>query len=105
MSNAQMNLVRLYLPLLAHHQPAVRQQACLIMLATYGERALTSLRRLVDDADLQVRQDARLALLAVAETTEQEVRLRPFRGMYVECLGRLRAYIGGHELQPEDLAL
>jgi DNA-binding SARP family transcriptional activator len=97
-----MNLVRLYLPLLANPEPAVRQQACLILLGTYGDRALTYLRRLVDDDDAQVRQDVRLALLSVEEVTGQGVKLHAFQGMYVECLGRLRIYVGNHEIQPQD---
>jgi DNA-binding SARP family transcriptional activator len=104
MVHVQTNLARLYLPLLAHHQSDVRQQACLILLGTFGDRALTYLRRLLDDDDLQVRHDARLALLAFVEVTGGDVKIQPFRGMHVQCLGRMRVYIGNHELQPEDWA-
>jgi hypothetical protein len=58
MFHQQTNLARPYLPLLANPQPLVRRQACLIMLGSYGDRALTYLRRLIDDVDPQVRQDA-----------------------------------------------
>jgi len=98
------NLARLYLPLLVSPQPPVRQQACIILLGTYGSRALTYVRRLIDDADPQVRQDARLALLAVAEVTDLGIQMQPFSGMYVECLGRLRIYIGNQEIRLQDWA-
>jgi len=95
-------LARLYLPLLADNRPVVRQQACLILLGTYGDRALTYLRRLADDADPQVRYDARLALLAIVEITDSTLKSKPFRGMHVECLGRMRVYIGNYELRDSD---
>jgi DNA-binding SARP family transcriptional activator len=98
------NLARLYLPLLAHPQPPVRRQACMIMLGTYGNRALTYLRRLIDDVDPQVRQNARLALLAVAEVTDLGITFQPFRGMYTQCLGRLRVYVDNYEIQAQDWA-
>lgn len=97
-----MDVTRLYLPLLAHAQPAVRRQACMLLLGTYGDRALTYLRRLLDDPDPQVRQDARLALLSVRELTDKDIQLAPFRGMYVECLGRLSVYIGSRTLRATD---
>jgi DNA-binding SARP family transcriptional activator len=98
------NLARLYLPLLANPQPPVRRQACMIMLGTYGNRALTYVRRLIDDVDPQVRQNARLALLAVAEVTELGISFQPYRGMYAQCLGRLRVYMDTHEIQAHDWA-
>jgi DNA-binding SARP family transcriptional activator len=72
------------------------------MLGLYGDRALTYLRRLIDDADPQVRQDARLALLSFAEATGRPIKLQPFRGIHIECLGRLRVYVGNYELQTQD---
>ena len=96
--------MRLYLPLLTHHDPEVRRQACLILLGTYGERAVTALRRLLDDPDQQVRREARLGLLALVEVTDAGVRFRPPRGMYVACLGGLRVFVGNRELRPEDWA-
>jgi DNA-binding SARP family transcriptional activator len=102
MPQQQPNPARLYLPLLVDNQPAVRRQACLILLGTYGDRALTYLRRLTDDADSQVRQDARLALLAIAEITDSRLKAKPFRGMHVECLGRMRVYIGNYEMRDSD---
>ena len=98
------NLARLYLPLLAHAQPQVRRQACMILLGTYGHRALTYVRRLIDDSDPQVRQNARLALLAVAEVTNLGITFQPFRGMYIQCLGRMRVYMDNHEIQAQDWA-
>jgi DNA-binding SARP family transcriptional activator len=74
----------------------------MILLGTYGQRALTYVRRLIDDADPQVRQNARLALLAIAEVTDLGVTFQPFRGMYVQCLGRMRVYIDNQEIQSQD---
>lgn len=102
MALQQSNPARLYLPLLVDYQPAVRRQACLILLGAYGDRALTYLRRLADDADPQVRYDARLALLAIAELTDSALKAQPFRGMHVECLGRMRVYIGNYEMRDSD---
>jgi DNA-binding SARP family transcriptional activator len=96
------NLARLYLPLLANAQPPVRRQACMILLGTYGNRALTYVRRLIDDGDPQVRQNARLALLAVTEITDLGITFQPFRGMYMQCLGRLRVYIDDREIRSQD---
>jgi len=98
------NLARLYLPLLANAQPLVRRQASMILLGTYGNRALTYVRRLIDDGDPQVRQNARLALLAIAEITELGITFQPFRGMYMQCLGRMRVYVDNHEIQSQDWA-
>jgi DNA-binding SARP family transcriptional activator len=98
------NLARLYLPLLANAQPLVRRQACMILLGTYGNRALTYVRRLIDDGDPQVRQNARLALLAIAEITDLGITFQPFRGMYMQCLGRMRVYAGNHEIQAQEWA-
>lgn len=97
------SLVRMYLPLLTHTQPDVRMQSCSILLSTYGDRAVTHLRRLLDDPDVLVRQQARLALLAVKETTDLPIVMRPFQGMYVECLGRVRLHIGNSELHDDGL--
>jgi DNA-binding SARP family transcriptional activator len=98
------SIARLFLPLLVNDQPAVRHQACLIMLGTYGGSALTELRRLLDDPDVEVRQTARLALLAVAEVSDMGVRPHPFRGMMVACLGRLQVFVGNRELRQSDWA-
>jgi DNA-binding SARP family transcriptional activator len=98
----QSHIARLFLPLLAHGEPSVRHQACLILLGLAGDRALSELRRLLDDADLQVRQEARLAMLALAEVMEDKIKLLPFRGMYIACLGQLRVYVGSRELLPAD---
>jgi DNA-binding SARP family transcriptional activator len=76
----------------------------MILLGTYGNRALTYMRRLIDDSDPQVRQNARLALLAVAEITDLGITFQPFRGMYLQCLGRMRVYINNHEIQSQHWA-
>jgi DNA-binding SARP family transcriptional activator len=102
MALQQTNPARLYLPLLTDYQPAVRRQACLILLGTYGDRALSYLRRLVDDPDPQVRYDARLALLAIAEITDTTLKAKPFRGVHIECLGPMRVYIGNYEMRDSD---
>ena len=94
--------IHLYLPLLTHEDTKVREQTCAILLSTYGDRALTYLRRLLDDSDMVVRHQARQALIAIGEMANLAVELRPFRGMYVECLGRMRVYIGSREVQPQE---
>src|SRR4051812_32308906 len=102
MTQPPMSQLLLYLPLLSHHQPEVRHQACLLLLGTYGDHGLTYLRRMAGDADQQLRQEARLGLLAISEISDIAVKMQPFRGMYVECLGRLNIYIGNHEMQAQD---
>ncbi len=96
------NPTELYLPLLTHADPDVRRHSVTLLLATYGERGLTYLRRLLDDPSPAVRTDARNALLAVSEVSDLNVELRPFRGVYVRCLGDFRIFINSYELQPGD---
>jgi DNA-binding SARP family transcriptional activator len=96
------NPARLYLPLLVDAQPKIRQHASVIMLGTYGERAFTYLRQLFDDPDEQVRAQARQALHTLRDITGCEAELRPIRGIYIECLGHLRVYIGSREIRPRD---
>ena len=98
------NPARLYLSLLVHSQHTVRQQASMILLGTYGERALTYMRRLLEDPDRQVRQQARQALQILGDSTGIQVGLQPSPAMYVECLGHLRVYIGDREIRPQDWA-
>lgn len=96
------NPTELYLPLLSHADADVRRHAVTLLLATFGERGLTYLRRLLDDPAPDVRVAARKALLAVAEVSGLHVELRPFRGIYVRCLGELKVFINSHEMQPND---
>jgi DNA-binding SARP family transcriptional activator len=98
------NLARLYLPLLVHPQAEVYRQACAILLATYGERALTYVRRLLDDPDPDVRQQATQALRVIGEQSGLRVELRPFRGIYAECLGTFQVYLDGREVTSQDWA-
>src|SRR5204863_8741206 len=78
--------------------------ASLIRFSTVGEGAVTYLRRRLEDPDREVGQQARQALRKLGDIAGLEVELQPFRGMYVECLGHLRVYIGSHEIHPEDWA-
>jgi two-component SAPR family response regulator len=96
------NPAGLYLPLLTNPQPDVRQQACTILLGTYGKHALTYLRRLLDDPNPHLRDQARTALQAVSEITGIATKTEPFAGIYVECLGRLRVYVDNHEVRAEE---
>jgi DNA-binding SARP family transcriptional activator len=98
------NPARLYLPLLVNPQHNIRQHASMILLGTYGERALTYVRRLLEDPDQQVRQQARQALRNLGDSIGIKVGLQPAPAMYVECLGHLRVYIGNREIQPQDWA-
>lgn len=96
------NPTELYLPLLNHPDPEVRRQSATLLLATYGEHGLTYLRRLLDSETPAIQNAARSALLTVADTSGIHVELRPFRGVYVRCLGDLRVFINSYELQSGD---
>ncbi|HMQ34905.1 MAG TPA: bacterial transcriptional activator domain-containing protein [Chloroflexaceae bacterium] len=98
------NPTQLYLPLLTHADEAVRRQASLVLLSTYGARGLTYLRRLLDAPEASVRAEARAALLAVAQASGLHVELQPFRGIYVRCLGELQVFVNGREVAPQDWA-
>jgi DNA-binding SARP family transcriptional activator len=90
------------LPLLTNPQPDVRQHACAILLGTYGEHALTYLRRLLDDPDPTLRAQARMALQAVTEIAGIDTTPEPLAGIYIECLGRLRVHVDGREVRAEE---
>src|SRR6185436_10570330 len=96
------NSARLYLPLLTHTQADVRRQACAILLGTHGPRALTALRSLLEDADPAVRQQARQGLHAIATISGNEIAAQPYPGIYIECLGQLRVWVGGRQISPRD---
>jgi DNA-binding SARP family transcriptional activator len=96
------NPARPYLPLLAHSQAEVRQQACTILLGAYGTGAIVALRALLDDAEPAVRQQARQGLHAIAAASGREIVDQPFPGIYVECLGQLRVWIGGRPILARD---
>jgi len=102
MSNTVGNAARLYLPLLTHAQADVRRQACAILLGTHGTHALTALRALLDDPDPDVRMQARQGLHAVASIGGSEIGAQPWRGIYVECLGQLRVWVGDRQIVPRD---
>jgi two-component SAPR family response regulator len=102
MHQNEANPASLYLPLLTNPQPDVRRQACAILLGTYGEHALTYMRRLLDDPDPQLRDQARMALQAVSEITGITTKTEPFAGIYIECLGRLRVYVDNREVHAEE---
>jgi DNA-binding SARP family transcriptional activator len=102
MSNKGGNLARLYLPLLNHSQAEVRQQACAILLGAHGTSALTALRGLLDDSDALVRQQALQGLHAIAAISGNEIAAQPFQGIYIQCLGQLRVWIGGRQILPRD---
>ena len=96
------NSARLYLPLLTHTQAEVRRQACAILLGTHGQRALNALRSLLEDADPAVRQQARQGLHAIATISGNEIAEQPYPGIYIECLGQLRVWVGGRQISPRD---
>jgi DNA-binding SARP family transcriptional activator len=102
MNNSLGNAARLYLPLLSHAQDAVRRQACAILLGTHGARGLTALRALLEDADPEVRAQARQGLHAIATISGIEIAEQPWRGIYVECLGQMRVWVGERQIQPRD---
>lgn len=94
------NPVILYLPLLVHSDVAVQRQATTILLTHYGNRALTYLRRLLDDPEFA--EQARLALKNVSEISGLRVELRPFRGVYVRCLGDFQVFIDSRMIKPDE---
>ncbi|HEU5102638.1 MAG TPA: bacterial transcriptional activator domain-containing protein [Roseiflexaceae bacterium] len=96
------NPVRLYLPLLVNPQPEIRHHASIILLSTYGERAMIHLCRLLNEPDQQIQRQAREALQNLGAVAGLAVELQPYRGMYVECLGHLNVYIGNREIHPQD---
>ncbi|MEI7768624.1 MAG: bacterial transcriptional activator domain-containing protein [Chloroflexales bacterium] len=96
------NPTLLYLPLLLNADPAVRRQAGVLLLSTYGERGLTYLRRLLDDSSPTIRDQARAALLSLSETSGLNIALEPFRGIYVRCLGELQVFVHSREVMPQD---
>lgn len=102
MSNKGGNPARLYLPLLDHAQAEVRQQASAILLGAHGAGALTALRGLLDDADPAVRQQARAGLHAITAISGREIAEQSIQGIYIECLGQLRVWIGGRQILPRD---
>src|SRR4051812_17985529 len=102
MNDIKGNPARLYLPLLNHSQAEVRQQACAILLGAHGTGALTALRGLLDDADPVVRQQARQGLHAITAISGREIAEQPGQGIYIECLGQLRVWIGGRQILPRD---
>jgi DNA-binding SARP family transcriptional activator len=101
MNNSVGNVARMYLPLLVHAQADVRRQAGAILLATHGTLALTALRALLDDAETEVRAQARQGL-GVVTAIGGEIAQQPSRGIYVECLGQLRVWIAGRQIAPRD---
>ena len=92
--------VILYLPLLNHSDPTVRQHATTILLTHYGKRALTHLRRLLDDPALA--EQARTALITIGEISGLAVELRPFRGVYVRCLGDFQVFIDSRQIKADE---
>lgn len=92
-------LAQLYLPLLTDPQPAVRRQACALLLATHGEHGLTLLRRLLSAPEPDLRRQASIALERIAELTDLAVHQQPFSGIHIECLGHTRLYVGEREVQ------
>jgi DNA-binding SARP family transcriptional activator len=104
MTEYRANPTLLYLPLLVHDDLNVRRQACEIMLATYGNRSFTFLRRLLDATDDAIPAQASQALKIVSEISGLRVELRPFRGIYVECLGDLHVYLNGRDIRSDEWA-
>ncbi len=100
MNERMANPVILYLPLLTYADPDVRRHTTNILLAHYGNRALTYLRRLLDDPTLG--EQARIALSSIGEITGLRIELRPFRGVYVHCLGDFQVFIDSRPINPDE---
>lgn len=96
--------VRLSLPLLINPHAEVRAQACAVLLATYGDRALTDLRRMTHDPDIRVRQQARTALDVFDTFAAHSPSPSPVESIYIECFGCLRIFIGCDMSRPQEWA-
>lgn len=96
--------IRLSLPLLINPHAEVRAQACAVLLATYGDRALLDLRRMTHDPDIRVRQQARTALEAFDTSTAHSQSSSPVESVYIECFGCLRIFIGCNMRRPQEWA-
>ncbi|MEF3274408.1 MAG: bacterial transcriptional activator domain-containing protein [Chloroflexus sp.] len=94
------NPVVLYLPLLTYPDATVRRQATTILITHFGNRALTYLRRLLDDPELG--EQARVALTSIGEITGLHIELRPFRGVYVHCLGDFQVFFNSRPVQSDE---
>jgi DNA-binding SARP family transcriptional activator len=93
-------LVRLYLPLLGSADAAVRRQAAVLFLVTYGPEARTFLRPLLRDNDPSVREMVHVALDALASIGGLDSD-KPGE-LYIQCLGKLQTHINGHVLALEN---
>ncbi|HEU5090621.1 MAG TPA: bacterial transcriptional activator domain-containing protein [Roseiflexaceae bacterium] len=93
------NPAALFLALLTNPQASVRQQASLIYTSMFGPRSLTYLRRLLESPDANVRDQATRALRAVAEVSRRDPIKHGFPTVSIECLGRVRLYVGAEEIR------
>lgn len=97
------NPASLFIPLLTDSNIQVREQAGLIFLGMYGTRSLTYLRRLLESPSIELRQQAVLALRQMADLSEIDVYDQPFPAISIECLGRVRLYVGAEEVRIDQL--
>ncbi|MGQ9926055.1 MAG: AfsR/SARP family transcriptional regulator [Chloroflexaceae bacterium] len=88
-----------YLPLLTHSDITVQRHAWAILLGAYGNHALTLLRRCLSSPEAHVRQQAHLALQHLTHLTDVPIHTRPFTGVYIESLGRLRLFVDHQEVR------
>lgn len=97
------NPASLFIPLLTNTNDHVREQAGLIFLGLFGTRSLTYLRRLLGNSNPELCQQAITALQQMAQLSDQSVYDQPFPIISVECLGRVRLYVGSEEVHIDEL--
>lgn len=102
MHNVKENPARLYLPLLTSANPEVRHQAFLIMASHHGRQAPAYLHGLLEDPEIETRNEAQVALQLLKEAGEAGVAPEPRGRLYIECLGRFRLQRGGREISHDD---
>lgn len=102
MINQSANLMRLYLPLLAHSDSEVRRQTALVVQTAYDGKAGAHIRLLSRDDDPVVRRQARAALEALSALGQVHETPVLYDSIGVECLGAFGVHIGGLKLQVQD---
>lgn len=98
------NLVRLYLPLLAHAQADVRRQASMVLLCTYGTQARAYIQPLLRDTNGEIREQARQALETLAQIDGQPAPAVSPSEMHIRCLGSFQVSVAGRVLTLENWA-
>lgn len=98
MSSSYTLPLRLFLPLLAHDEAAVRRQAYLALHCSFGPAVVGQLRALLKSPEPELREQARRALRSAVELAGVEAAAPPDDSIAVRCLGGLQVTIAGAPL-------